>query len=89
VHADRSLTQLSPENFCQILTNIMSTIELTTRTPMEQLRKELKELRWFGTPKEEPHYQLTRPLLSTSVLPGTKPPTKEYTWKEPWLQLLI
>jgi hypothetical protein len=20
-------------------------------------------------------------------LPGTKPPTKEYTWRDPWLQL--
>ena len=22
-------------------------------------------------------------------LPGTKPPTKEYTWRDPWLQLLM
>jgi hypothetical protein len=23
----------------------------------------------------------------TPNLPGTKPPTKEYTWRHPWLQL--
>ena len=23
----------------------------------------------------------------TPELPGTKPPTKEYTWRDPWLQL--
>ena len=32
-----------------------------------------------------------RPTVSTNLdpweLPGTKPPTKEYTWRDPWLQL--
>jgi hypothetical protein len=33
-----------------------------------------------------------RTIISTNQtphqeLPGTKPPTKEYTWRDPWLQL--
>jgi hypothetical protein len=31
-----------------------------------------------------------RTTISTNLtpeLPGTKPPTKEYTWRNPWLQL--
>ena len=34
--------------------------------------------------QEEQFYVPTRP---PPELPGTKPPTKEYTWKDPWLQL--
>jgi hypothetical protein len=36
---------------------------------------------------------IARTIISTSQitpppeLPGTKPPTKEYTWRDPWLQL--
>jgi hypothetical protein len=26
---------------------------------------------------------------NTPELPGTKPPTKEYTWRDPWIQLHI
>jgi hypothetical protein len=49
------------------------------------VRKGLKELKWLATPQEEQHYQPTNP--SPSKLSGTKPPTKEYTWRDPWLQL--
>jgi hypothetical protein len=34
----------------------------------------------FATPEEE---QQPEP----PELPGTKPPTKEYTWRDSWLQL--
>jgi hypothetical protein len=46
-----------------------------------ELKKGLKELKGFSNPYEE-QYQLTRP----SEIPGTKLPTKEYTWSDPWLQ---
>jgi hypothetical protein len=49
---------------------------------MEELEKGLKELKEFATPQEEQQYQPTR----TPELPGTKPPTKEYTWSDRWLQ---
>jgi len=47
----------------------------------EELEKGLKELNRFATPQEEQKYQPTRP----PELPGTKPPTKEYTWGGGWL----
>jgi hypothetical protein len=49
---------------------------------MEKLEKGLKELKGFTIPEKEQQYQTDLPEL-----PGTKLPTKEYTWKEPWLQL--
>jgi hypothetical protein len=49
---------------------------------MGELEKGLKELRGFATPCGE--------QLSTGQtlpeLPGTGPPTKDYTWKDPCLQ---
>ena len=42
------------------------------RTTMQELEKELKEL------------NINQP--DPPELPGTKPPTKEYTWRDPWLQ---
>jgi len=53
---------------------------------MEELEKRLKELKGFATPYEEQHYQPTRPP-SPQELPGTQLPTKEYTWRDPWLQV--
>jgi hypothetical protein len=54
--------------------------------PKEELGEELKELKGFATPYKE-QYQPTR--TPTPEFPGTKPPTKEYTWRDPWLQLHI
>ena len=51
---------------------------------MEELEKGLKELKGFATPEGEQQYQPTR---HTPELPGTKPPTKEYIWSDPWLQI--
>jgi hypothetical protein len=45
--------------------------------------KGLKELKGFATPKEEQQYQTTKP----PQLLGTKPSTKEYTLRDPGLQL--
>jgi hypothetical protein len=45
---------------------------------MEEFKKGLKELKWFATPQKK-QYQPTK-------LPETKPPTKEYTWRDLWLQ---
>jgi hypothetical protein len=50
---------------------------------MEKLGEELEELKWFVTPQEKQQYQPSRPL----ELPRTKPSTKEYTWRDVWLQL--
>ena len=50
---------------------------------MEKLEKGLKEMKELATPYEEPQYQLNRP----PEFPGTKLPIKEYTWRDPWLQL--
>jgi hypothetical protein len=50
---------------------------------MEKLGQGLKELKVIATPQEEQQYQITgHPRASR-----TKPPTKEYTWRDPWLQL--
>ena len=55
------------------------TIGLSTGSLMEELEKGLKELKEFATnPMEEQQYQPIRP--PPPELPGTKPPTKEYTW---------
>ena len=50
---------------------------------MEELEKGLKKLKGFVTPRR--HININQPDLPE--LPGTKPPTKEYTWRDPWLQL--
>ena len=50
---------------------------------MEELGEELKELKGLATPQEEQQYQTTR----SPTLPRTKPPTKEYRWRDPWVQL--
>ena len=50
------------------------TTGLNMWSQMEELEKRLKKLR------EEQQWQLTRP----PELPGTRPLTKEYTWRDPW-----
>ena len=57
---------------------IQPTIRLSPGTPVEELGKVLKELKGIATPFEE-QYQLSGPPR----LPGTKSPTKQYTWSEP------
>jgi hypothetical protein len=48
---------------------------------MEELEKGLKKLKGFAKLSTN---QIPPPL--PLELPGTKPPTKEYTWRDPWLQ---
>ena len=59
------------------------TIELVTWSPMEELVKGLKELKGVCNP-------IGRKAISTNhtppELPGSKPPTKEYTWRDPVIQ---
>jgi hypothetical protein len=56
-------------------------------TPREELKKGLKELNGVCNSIERTTISTNKtPPLSPS-LPGTKPPTKEYTWRNPWLQL--
>jgi hypothetical protein len=47
---------------------------------MEELRKGLKELRGVATPWRDQQCQLEIPEFL-----GTRPATKEYTWRDPWL----
>ena len=63
-----------------------STIELSMESPIEELEKGLKELKGFATHRK--NNNINQPDTYPD-LPGTKPPTKEYTWRDPWLQLHI
>jgi hypothetical protein len=64
------------------------TIGLSTGSPVEELVKGPKELKGFTVPLEEQQYQPTRdPAPPPPELPGTKPSTKKYTWRDPWLQV--
>jgi len=56
-------------------------------SPVEELEKELKELKGFATPQEEQQYKPTTYPLPE--LPVIKPTTNEYTWTDPWLQLCM
>jgi hypothetical protein len=53
---------------------------------MVKLGEGLKELKGFETPQEE-QYQTNQ--IPPPELPGIKPPTKEYTWWDPWPKLHI
>jgi hypothetical protein len=79
VLADRSLIRLSPESLCQSLTN--TEVELGG-SQMEKWEKELKELRGFVAPWRE--QQCQKATHTPLELPGTGPPTKEYTWSDLW-----
>jgi hypothetical protein len=50
---------------------------------MEELEKGPKELK--GLPSHRKNNNMNQPV--TPKLLGTKPPTKEYAWKDTWLQL--
>jgi hypothetical protein len=49
---------------------------------MEELEKGLKELKGFATHRKNNNINLPEP----PELPETKSPTKECTWRDPWLQ---
>ena len=49
---------------------------------MEELEKGLKELKGFATHRKNNNINQPDPI----EIPGTKPTTKEYTWRVPWLQ---
>jgi hypothetical protein len=46
---------------------------------MEELEKGMKELKGFAIHRKNNNINLPDP----QELPGTKPPTKEYTWTDP------
>ena len=54
------------------------TIGLNMGSPMEELGEGLKELKVFATHRK--NNNINQPELS-----GSKPPIKEYTWRDPWL----
>ena len=56
-------------------------IRLSSGSPMEEMKKGLKGLREFAASKESNSVNWT----DLQDLPGTGPPTKEYTWRDPWL----
>ena len=64
------------------------TTELSTRSPMEEFEKGRGS--WRGLQLHKKNYNINQPEPRTAPPPelsGTKPPTKEYTWKDPWFQL--
>jgi hypothetical protein len=50
---------------------------------VKELEKGLKELKRVATHRKNNNINQPDPLPE---FPGTKPPTKEYTWRNPWLQ---
>jgi hypothetical protein len=54
-----------------------STIDLSTGSPVEELEK--------GPNMRNKNMNQPVP----PEFPGTKPPTKDYTWSDPWLQMHI
>ena len=52
-------------------------------SPIEELEKGLKEQKGFATYRKNNNIN----QQDSPELPGTKPPTKEYTWRDSWLQL--
>jgi hypothetical protein len=52
---------------------------------MEELEKGLQELRGLQPHRKNNNINQQNPI----ELPGTKAPTKEYTWRDPWLQLYV
>jgi hypothetical protein len=50
---------------------------------MKELEKGMKELKGLATHWKKNTINQPDP----SALPETKLPTKEYTWRDPWLQL--
>ena len=63
----------------------MPTIGLSMESPMEELKKGLKELKGLKLQPHRKNNNINQP--DPPELPRTKPPTKEYTWRDPWLQL--
>ena len=51
-------------------------------SPSEELEKGLKELKGFATRRKNNNINQS----NTPELLGTKPLTKEYTWRDLWLQ---
>ena len=60
-----------------------STIGLSTRSPVEELEKGLKELKELEAHRR--NNNMDQPVLPELL--ETKPPTKEYTRRDPWTQL--
>jgi hypothetical protein len=50
--------------------------------PSRGVREKAEGAEGFATHNKNNNISQTDP----SKLPGTKPPTKEYTWRNPWLQ---
>jgi hypothetical protein len=61
---------------------LQPTIGLSTGSPVEELEQELKEPKGFKTHRKNNNMNQSVP----PELPGTKPPTKDYTCRKPWLQ---
>jgi hypothetical protein len=52
------------------------------RVPDREVRERIKGAEGFATHRKRNNINQPEP----PELPGTKPPTKEYTWRDPWLQ---
>jgi len=62
---------------------LQPTIAPSMGTPMEELGGDWR--RWKSLQPHRKNNNINQP--APPELPQTKPPTKEYTWRDPWLQL--
>ena len=82
---------MPPQRLCQSHTDRYSrgylqlTIGLNTGSPMKELEKGPKEQKGSATPWDGMNNIINQ--QNPPELPGTKTPTSEYTWRDPWLQL--
>jgi len=88
----RRVCWLEPDNSCPMREALpepdkyrcgcsQPTIRLSTGSPMEEWEKDLKELKGLQFHRKNNMNQPDSPEH-----PGTKPATKEYTWRDPCLQ---
>jgi len=84
VLAEKSLTWMSPERLCQSLTDTDNhstehgDLNGEIRARPERAERFCNSIRRTIPTKQSP-----------PELPGNKPPTKEYTWRGPWLQHVV
>ena len=58
------------------------TIGLSTGSTVEEFEKDWRS--WRGLQPHRNNHNINQP--EPPELSGTKPPTKDYTWRDPWLQ---
>ena len=84
VHADRSLIWLSFKKLCQILTNTEADAHSQPLVPDGKVGEETEGAEGICSPMKGAAVLTGQTPLE---LQGTGPPSKQYTWRFPWLWL--